>query len=264
MTDATSPELASDRRPEARLAGHFVALADTLVADYDVVDLMDRLVHACVDLLDATAAGILLLDQRGGLQVVASSSEEARLLELFQLQSEEGPCLDCISSGTAVTVDELSAQSARWPRFVEGASLVGYRSVHALPLRLRDDVLGGLNLFRTSGPQLSAQEQSIAQALADVATVGILQQRSVHRAWLLAEQLQAALTSRIIIEQAKGVLAEHGQLSMDDAFRALRGYARGRNLKLSGVASDVVLGRVALEQLTPAGGRPALPGHHSP
>ena len=255
MTAESEAGAPGDRRDEALLAGHFVALADTLVADYDVVDLMDRLVHSCVELLDATSAGLLLVDQRGGLQVVASSSEETRLLELFQLQNEEGPCLDCIATGTAVTVDDLSTQADRWPRFVAAAMSVGYRSVHAMPLRLRHEVLGGLNVFAAEGRRLTDEEKQIAQALADVATVGILQHRSVHRASLLAEQLQTALTSRIVIEQAKGVLAEHGHLTMDASYRTLRSYARNGNHKLSELAQDVVLGRISLDLLAPRSGR---------
>lgn len=229
------------------LAETFVALADVLVDDYDVVDFMDRLVRACVDLLDATAAGLLLIDQRGSLQVVASSSEEVHLLELFQLQDDEGPCLNCVTSGAPVTVERLEAAAGRWPRFVAEATRIGYQSVHAVPMRLRQQIIGGLNLFRQPGPVFGRSEQRLAQALADVATIGVLQQRSTHRATLLAEQLQTALDSRIVIEQAKGVLAEHGGLGMDDAYRALRRHARDRNYKLSELADAVVTGRIDAE-----------------
>ena len=232
------------------LAQVFVRLADTLVDDFDVVDLMDSLTQTCVELFGATAAGLLLLDQRGGLRLVASSSEEVRLLELFQLQSDEGPCLDCISTGTAVAVADLRAASARWPRFCAEAEKGGFRSVYAVPMRLRDQVIGGLNIFSTSGPELTADQQRIAQALADVATIGILQQRSVHRSGLLAEQLQVALDSRIVIEQAKGVLAEQGQVALDVAYHRLRRYARDRNLRLSDVANSVVRGELAFSDTT--------------
>jgi GAF domain-containing protein len=228
----------------AALADVFVTLADTLVDDYDVVDLMDRLVNACVELFDIAAAGLLLVDQRGGLQVVASTSDEARVLELFQLQSDEGPCLDCIGSGRAVTVGDLDEQRSRWPRFAEAAATGNFTSVHAVPLRLRSETIGGLNLFGSERRELTPYEQRLAQALADVATIGILQQRSVHRAALLAEQLQTALDSRIVIEQAKGVLAQHGGISMDTAYRALRSHARDNNLKLASVAEGVVRGGV--------------------
>jgi GAF domain-containing protein len=257
MTLSTVLDDGSPRgRPnEVRLARLLVSLADTLVDDFDVVDLMDRLVHSCLGLVNASAAGLLLLDQRGGLQLVASSSEETRLLELFQLQTEQGPCLDCVATGAVVTVDDLSSASSRWPRFTQAAALVGYRSVHALPLRLRSEVIGSLNLFRSTAPQLTLHEQEMAQALADVATIGILQQRSVHRGALLAEQLQTALHSRITIEQAKGILAEHARLSMDDAYQTLRSFARDHNLKLTEVADGIVAGHLRLEDVTTTGGR---------
>jgi transcriptional regulator with GAF, ATPase, and Fis domain len=228
------------------LADVFVTLADTLVADYDVVDLMDRLVNACVELFDIAAAGLLLVDQRGGLQLIASSSEQAHILELFQLQSEQGPCLDCISTGSPITVGDLEDGRQRWPRFVDAAAAGGFTSVHAVPLRLRTEVIGGLNLFGSDRRRLTSHEQRLAQALADVATIGVLQQRSTHRSGLLAEQLQTALDSRIAIEQAKGVLAQLGGTDMDAAYRALRRYSRDNNLKLSAVAEAVVRNDVDL------------------
>jgi transcriptional regulator with GAF, ATPase, and Fis domain len=222
------------------IADVFVTMADTLVDDFDVVDLMDRLVNACVELFDIAAAGLLLIDQRGGLQVIASSSEEARVLELFQLQSEQGPCLDCIRTGRPVTVGDLDDERERWPQFVTAAADGGFSSVHAVPLRLREETVGGLNLFGSDRQALTTREQRLSQALADVATIGLLQQRSLHRSAMLAEQLQTALDSRISIEQAKGVLAQLGAISMEVAYRTLRKYARDNNLKLSAVAAAVV------------------------
>jgi GAF domain-containing protein len=239
-TDPSSGQPAWAR--EQALAETFVMLADTLVEDYDIVDLLDRLATACVTLLGVTATGLLLDDQKGNLAVVASSSEETRLLEVFQLQNEQGPCLDCVRTGTAVTSADLAADLARWPLFVPAAVAAGFRSVAALPLRLRDQTIGGLNLFRDGVGPVPDADQRLAQALADVATIGILQQRSAHRSARLAEHLQLALNSRVIIEQAKGVLAERNAVDMTTAFDALRRHARQRNIKLTDLALAVIRG----------------------
>lgn len=233
------------------LAETFVSLADTLVDDYDVVEVLHNLVHVCVRLLDISEAGLLLIDQRGSLQLVASSSEPMRLLELFQLQAEEGPCVDSVRTGEPVTIADVEAASIRWPRFAPAAVDAGFRSVHAVPLRLRSQTIGGLNLFGAEARLLGGEDQRAAQALADVATIGILQQRSVHRASLVAEQLQAALTSRVIIEQGKGVLLGHAEVTLDEAFSALRNYARDNNRKISDVAQDVVRRIIPAESLLP-------------
>ena len=243
-------EISAQIREQA-LADAFVRLADTLVDDYDVVELLDELVHACVRVLGVTAAGLLLHDQKGNLALVASSSEESRLLELFQLQNNEGPCLDCVSTGSAVTSGDLDDDHDRWPLFVPAARLAGFRSVAAVPLRLRDQIIGGLNLFMVHPREVPPRDRQLAQALADVATIGILQQRSLHRSHVLSEQLQTALTSRIAIEQAKGILAERNNLTMDQAFEALRRHARDNNLKLTDVATSVVTAG-----LNPAEGAP--------
>ena len=225
---------------ETELADAFVDLADTLVSDYDVTDLLYRLIEHCVHLLDVAEAGLLLSDQRGSLHVMACSDERARLLELFQLQADEGPCLDCFRTGEPVAVRDLREAVARWPRFAPAALGEGYAAVHALPMRLRAEVLGALNLFNTDPGELPEDRLHVARALADVATIGILQERAIHRGEAVIEQLEGALNSRVIIEQAKGVLAEHGDMAMDDAFRRLRGYARDTNALLAQVARDVV------------------------
>ena len=229
---------------DARLARRFVSLADTLVDDFDLVELLDRLVRSCVDLLEVTAAGLLIMDQHGTLHPLAASTEATRVLELFQLQNDEGPCLDCVRTGEVISVPDIREVADRWPRFAQAALESGFDSVHALPMRLRRDTIGSLNLFTTGRPPLAENEQRIAQALADVATIGIMQQRSISRASQLAEQLQRALDSRIVIEQAKGMLAEYGGVDMDVAFDALRGHARRNNLRLGELANSLVHGGV--------------------
>lgn len=239
---------------ERSLVEAFVAMADTLVDDYDVVDLMQSLVEESVKLLAAEAAGLMLVDQSGRLQVIASSTEATRLLELFQLQNDEGPCLDCFRTGKQVLAADLRSEVEAWPRFVPEAERQGFRSVHALPLRLRDLTIGAMNLFHATPGPLPPEDIRVGQALADVATIGILQERAIHRGETLSVQLQGALNSRITIEQAKGVLADRGKLDMDAAFNRLRGYARSHNLRLGDVARGVVDGTV--EPITVLSGQP--------
>jgi GAF domain-containing protein len=242
MTDSALPSSIGADKPtrEQALADTFVRLSDTMVDDYDVAELLDQLVNACVRVLGVTAAGLLLDDQKGNLTLVASTSYETRLLELFVLQNDEGPCLDCVRTGAAVTSGDLEADRHRWPLFVPAAKMAGFSSVAAMPLRLRDQTIGGLNLFMDTPHAVPPADRRVAQALADVATIGILQQRSLHRSHVLSEQLQSALTSRITIEQAKGVLAERNNLTMEQAFTALRRHARDNNRKLTDVAHAVV------------------------
>ncbi|MDG3013803.1 GAF and ANTAR domain-containing protein [Speluncibacter jeojiensis] len=217
-------------------------MADTLVDDCDVADLLHQLVQHCVELLDVAAAGLVFADQRGGLQVLAASSERTRLLELFQLQSNQGPCLECFCSGEPVLVADLAAQTVRWPSFAPEARREGFASVHAVPLRLRRQTIGALNLFGSQPGSLTAEDLVIARALADTATIGILQERAIARSEILTEQLQTALNSRITIEQAKGVLASAGNLDMERAFEALRGHARRHSSRLSDIAHRIVTG----------------------
>ena len=230
------------RSRDEQLMKAFVSLADTLVDDYDIVELLQRLVEDCVDLLDAAAAGLLLSDQRGSLQVMASSSEQTRLLELLQVHVDQGPCRDCFSTGVPVLVADLAEQAHRWPVFAAEAQRQGFRSVHALPMRLRSETIGALNLFRTHTGPLPDEDLQVGQALADVATIGILQHRALARSEVLSGQLQIALNSRIIIEQAKGVLAEREGLDVDKAFARLRSYARTNGIALVDVSRAVVDG----------------------
>jgi GAF domain-containing protein len=226
---------------ETLLIEAFVVLADTMVDDYDVIDLLDRLVAYSVELLAADAAGILLVDAVGDLRVVASSNEQSDWMELMQLQADEGPCVACFRTGAPVSIGDLGEATTRWPRFVAAIQERGaYRSVHALPLRLRGEAIGTLNLFHQLPGPLPAADLALGQALADVATIGILSERAIRRGEVVNEQLQIALNSRIIIEQAKGVLAQRGKLNMDVAFDRLRRYARHNNLRLSDVARRIV------------------------
>lgn len=223
-----------------QLANAFVGLADTLVADYDVIELAQQLVDSSMTLLPIAAAGILIRDPQGDLQVIASSSEQTRLLELLQVQVDVGPCLLAYRTGKQVLIEDLDADRQSWPAFAERAAEYNYRSVSALPLRLRNERLGALNLFRTEVGALSTAHLAIGQALGDVATIGILNQRTLTHSDLINQQLQSALNTRVIIEQAKGVLAERGNLDMERAFSLLRSHARSTHQRLADVARSVV------------------------
>jgi transcriptional regulator with GAF, ATPase, and Fis domain len=233
---------------ERQLAEVFVALADTLVDDFDVVDFLHELTVRCAQVLGISAAGVLLSDQRGALRVVAASTEQTRLLELLQSQTDQGPCPECFHTGRPIAVADLSTPTAaaRWPHFVAQARTVGFASVHALPMRLRTDIIGALNLFGTQPGALDEDTLRLAQALADVATIGLLQARAIRHRDTLAEQLQTALNSRVVIEQAKGVIAERRHLDMDQSFTLLRGAARTNNRRLSDLARAVVDGSETL------------------
>jgi GAF domain-containing protein len=227
------------------LSDTFVDLADTMVADFDIIEFLHLLTDRSVLLLAASAAGVVLADPRGELRVAAASSEEAGLLELFQLQNDQGPCLECFRTGRPVTAADLAGPAQRWPRFAHAAVQSGFRTVEALPMRLRDQVIGALNLFRAEPGPFEPADLRIAQALADVATIGLLHERNVRRTETVAEQLQAALNSRVVIEQAKGKLAERLSIDMDRSFNMLRDYARNTNQRLTDVARAFVDGATA-------------------
>jgi transcriptional regulator with GAF, ATPase, and Fis domain len=241
------------------LSGTFIELADTMVADFDVIDFLHMLTDRSVRLLAAAAAGVVLADPRGALRLAAASSEQAELLELFQLQNDQGPCLECFRTGRPVTATDLTGPAQRWPRFAQAATRSGFRTVEALPMRLRDQVIGALNLFRAEPGPLDPEDLRIGQALADVATIGLLHERNVRRREAVAEQLQAALNSRVIIEQAKGKLAERLSIDMDRAFTMLRDYARTTNQYLTDVARAFVEGATA-DFPPPPPRRPGRPG----
>ena len=235
---------------EERLSRVFVELADTLVSGFDVVEFLLMLTERCVELLDVGAAGVVLADEGKNLRVMASSDERAHILEVFEVQNQEGPGLDCYRSGEAVVNVPLHGEGSRWPSFSAEARAAGFRFAHALPLRLRDQTLGALNLFSDEESHLGETELVIGQALADVATTGLLQARAMEQSRVLTEQLQRALNSRVVIEQAKGMLAERGAFDLDAAFRCLRRYARQHNRYLSDVAREVVEGVLPADAVT--------------
>ncbi|MET3983667.1 GAF and ANTAR domain-containing protein [Streptomyces sp. PvR034] len=248
-TAASTTSLA-DTETEHLLAKTFVELADNLVADFDLIDFLRLLTDRCVSLLGVSAAGVLLADRDGHLRVMAASSEQVRLLELFQLQNDEGPCLECFQHGKPVTVRDIGAEADRWPLFASQAVRSGFSSVQAVPMRLRNEVVGALNLFRGAGSgPIDPSSATIAQAMADVATISVLQQRTTLRSAVLNEQLQTALNSRVLIEQAKGKLAERLGMDMEQAFSALRDYARSHNRRLVELAAAVIDGTEPLPGL---------------
>ena len=237
---------------ERRVTEAFVGLTNSLVDDFDLVDLLSDLTADCARLLDIESAGLLLSDTGGVLHVLAASSERTRSLELFQLQRAEGPCLDCFRSGRPVSAPDLAAASARWPQFAPMAIDAGFASVHAVPMRLQDSVLGALGLFGSVPGPLGEADIRLAQALAHVACVAIVQHRVTTDQQVLTTQLRTALDNRVVLEQAKGILAQLGDLSMDDAFAALRRYARDRNERLTDVAGALVHRRLPAREVLAA------------
>jgi GAF domain-containing protein len=229
---------------EQQLTEVFVEVADSLIDDFDVIDFLQKLSVHCMELLDVAAVGILLADENGRLHLLAASDEHTRLLELFALQHDQGPCVDCYRDGLPRTNISLTdpAAATLWPQFARGAESIGFVATNALPLRLRGRVIGALSLFQTAPEPLSDQDVTLAQALADVATIAILQQRTLAHSEAERDQLQYALNSRIVIEQVKGILTERWQMPIDEAFSVFRAYARAHNHKLSALARDIAEG----------------------
>lgn len=227
-------------RREDLLVRTLVDLADNLVDDFDVVELFTLLADRSVDVLDVAAAGLMLVAPEGGLRVMASSSEALHVVELVEVQADEGPCLDCYRTGEPVSAADLDTEDHRWPQFAPVARAAGFQSVHAVPMRLRQSVIGALNLFNDVPGEFDAADLVAARALADVATIAILQHRAVRDAHIVNEQLNHALNNRIVIEQAKGVLAERADIEVDAAFTRMRSYARNHNLRLVEVARQVI------------------------
>ncbi|MFF9565218.1 ANTAR domain-containing protein [Leifsonia sp. NPDC014704] len=224
----------------------FAQLADTLVADYDVVDLLQNLVDLSSRFLGATASGVMLADEHGELDVIASTSEASRLVEVMQLSAYAGPCIESFETGAVVSVADIEQVPDRWQAFRDRALEQGFAAIDAIPLRLRAQTIGTLNLFRDATGDLPEDDLVAAQAFADVATIGILHQRSLAESDAIRQQLQFALNSRIIIEQAKGVVAQTRGVPIDQAFTLIRDYARRNQRGISLVASDIVERRLRL------------------
>lgn len=234
-------------KPAEELAETLVELADTLSAEFDLDDFLRLLANRCVRLLDVDAAGVFLIDHG-----VAASSERVALLELSAQRNQQGPWLDCSRSGEPVVVPDLLAENTRWPTYVAEARRAGYAATHTLPLRRRDDLIGTLTLFNTERGEMEKSDTRLAQVMADIATIGILGTRALRRQEKLAAQLQHALNSRVVIEQAKGVLAERLGLTMVSAFAALRSYARSHNTRVSELAVSIVDGKFNTDLLRDA------------
>jgi len=228
-----------------------VELADSLVEDFDVIDLLSLLADRCVDVLDVGAAGVMLVSPAGDLKVVASSSDAMRVLEVFEIQSAEGPCIDCVRSGEPIVNHDLDHAAKGWPRFAPKAVAAGFVAVHALPMRLRGRVIGALNMFLTEHGAMRDADVLAAQAFADVATIAVLSHRAASDAQRLNDQLTLALNTRIVIEQAKGVVAEAAGVDMEHAVERLRRHARSHNLRLTDLATDVTMKVLTADQLDP-------------
>lgn len=230
---------------DQRLAATFVALADTLVDDFDLLDYLTLLAERAEELLDVDAAGVILSDQRGGWRPIAASTEQAELVELFAAQTREGPCHDAVTTGQPATSTDLDTD-ARWPQFRGRAAQAGFHAAAALPMRLRDQIIGSLTLLNATADGVGDTDISMGQSLADMATIGLLQQHVGTREEVLVHQLQAAQHHRILIEQATGVLAEHGHLAPDQAFTLLRDHSRSHGPQLTHLARGLADGTLSL------------------
>lgn len=233
----------------ARMAQVFVELSDTVLDTFDIIEFLDNLTERCVELLDADAAGLMLADQRNRLNLMAATVQRARVLGLFELQVQEGPSLDCFTTGQAITNLSLAESQGRWPRFGPAAIESGFGATHALPMRLRGQIIGALSLLTQDQRQLSVTDLAIGQAMADLATIGLLHQRNAHEQTALSEQLTIALNSRVLVEQAKGALADRAHISHNEAFHRMRDYARQNNVTLASVASEVAASAIPQDLL---------------
>jgi transcriptional regulator with GAF, ATPase, and Fis domain len=236
---------------ESMLVQTFVTLADSLVAEYDIIDLLQNLVDRSTDLFDASASGIILGPDDRHLEIIVSTSETSRIVGLMQLRAGEGPCVEAVTTGQVVSVENTTEIHDRWPTFADAAEGSGYLSVHAIPLRLRGETIGSLNLFRNHEGALNDMDAEAAQALADVATISVLQERTIRDATVIQNQLKHALDSRIVIEQAKGVIAHTHQLDMDAAYRLIRHHARSTQTAMAAVAAGIIDGSMQIALTEP-------------
>jgi GAF domain-containing protein len=237
---------------ETRINTAFVALADTLTQDFDVVDLLNTLVEQCTEILDTDAGGLMLVDGEGQLQLMTSTNEAADFVEVMQLAAASGPCIDCFKTGVPVSVPDIQNSGGRWPEFQKTALQNGFHSVHATPMRLRGQVIGTMNLFGTKRGALTDRDIAVAQALTDVATIGILQERMIREGHVVAEQLHRALDSRVLIEQAKGMISHSMSIPMDEAFAVLRAHARSNNLTIRAVSEGISNRTIAIQAIVPS------------
>ncbi len=247
---------------EQRIVETFVEMADTMVDEFDVVAFLHRLAQRCAELLDCAEAGLLLADAAGLLRVMASSSERSEALELLQSQRDEGPCVDCYRYGQPVFSGDLADDNGRWSEFASAALQQGFRSVQALPMRVRGETIGALNLFRSQPGPIAEPDRSLGQGMADLAAVALLQERTIRHSRGVIAGLEGALNSRVIIEQAKGMLAERAQIDVGAAFVRMRTHARDNNRRLGDVAADLIDGRLDPDALDATRGGSFPPSAH--
>ncbi|KGJ74887.1 transcriptional regulator [Cryobacterium roopkundense] len=231
------------KKHDVLLSTAFVEIADRLVSKYDTFDVLRTLVDHCVALLDVTAAGIVLADKFGDLQVLASTSEASQHVELLQHRAGAGPCVDAYRYGRVITLSDIKAEGDRYPAFRAAALSQGFQSVHAIPMRVRPDTIGALNLFRNDTGSLTVEDARIGQALADMATVSILYERTVREDAAMKEQLERAVGSRALIEEAEGIIAQRHNVDLDEAFRILRAYSHAQEQTLHMSAAQIITNR---------------------
>lgn len=227
---------------ETRLLEAVVSLVDSLLEDFDVVELVTDLTRQCAQLLDVASAGLLLAGPDGQLRLVTATSGRTAELELFQLQTHEGPCLECYRTGRQLSVADLRTAARRWPGFVEAARRQGFASVHAIPMRAAGTVIGALGLFGVTPGELNPLDLAVGQTLAHVATVAILQQHGPAPE-TVSIRLRDVLRQQVLVEQAKGLVHDALRVPLDEAATLLRAYARRHHRHLTDVCETLVSDR---------------------